>query len=990
MAQRRTKLIFAASIVALATLAGSSLLGMRAAYGADGSDNGHQSVSVQQAIAGMKAKDPVVWDYSSQAVQDAHNALADNQVRESPFYTVTVGNVGSSRMKKSFTYLSIPRGGLGKVGYSGEDGAEYSADHGFTMSWSSFVYSHDVWVNVRLNNDKEIKSVNDVTIRPSHLILEKKVIDTHTIAVKIPYSSDGYRLSVEFASQQHTVREDWGKLSDKGVKINTEPKNSMMIFAQPEVEGTAEGRATIPTETSGKIQYIDPNAAFPVIKNDTEIVYLKKGVHWMGAKRQADFPASVRWVYFEPGAYLKGALNFAENTNITNYKVTGYGVLSTEQYGYETDINNNFNHRVAKNCHASCVKPLFFRSADTQQTLDLQGVTVKEPTYHSFVVYGHEDSFVENVRNYQQVGAWYYQTDALELYKGSTMKNVFFHSNDDTLKLYHANLTVNNAVIWKGGNGSVVQWGWDRHNIDNVVAQNVDVIHSRMYMSWASNTCVFNSSNFYGGIPEHDTSSDQIVVQNMTFRNFHVEGAANCAIRLTAQNLTKHITIDGLYIDKWTDQDYNGVGSWIKMQNNKEGKTATFGDDTEGSGLTIKNFFVGGEGISSDDENWAHDKLGRLNFDARFYKKWNVTYDRPNGGDVNATPEVSIDNFSDGQTVGNHDVRLGLSERNAKTIAVDVNGTSFEVKNENGKKVSYIHLDRAHNTIRVVAQGYSGKRTVKYLSLLAPTASVTRVGSMSDARNDDHGPGSYVYPTNDAFKSGDFDMIDFDVYEDSDSYYFLTKVARDVSNLWYGDGFSTQQVHIYLRDAQARDTDTVPLRAGTNTYVRGGWKYAIVADGRFNAGVYTPTGHKVSDIQVDAIGDRIIARVAKSAVGYMNVKDARYQVSMYSSAEEKEGVNNIRPIYSKQCWERKTNACSADWIQGYRFGGAKGGIRAKLHILLTHLHPMLSISSLALRQLTVLKHKLLALIRIRTSCLTLLWLHNAYSTSLNKKYAIFA
>ncbi len=99
--------------------------------------------------------------------------------------------------------------------------------------------------------------------------------------------------------------------------IEAEPRNSMMIFAKPEVKGTQEGEKTIPTEQSGRMLTVEPGEFPHSIPEGTEIIYLKQGSHWMGSKRQADFPASVRWVYFEPGAYLKGALNFAGNRNVT-------------------------------------------------------------------------------------------------------------------------------------------------------------------------------------------------------------------------------------------------------------------------------------------------------------------------------------------------------------------------------------------------------------------------------------------------------------------------------------------------------------------------------------------------------------------------------------------------------------------------------------------------------------------------------------------------
>src|SRR5699024_7289461 len=91
-----------------------------------------------------------------------------------------------------------------------------------------------------------------------------------------------------------------------------------------------------------------------------------------------------------------------------SYKVTGYGVLSGERYVYEADTREGYRHRTeSTDCHADCVKMLQFASKDDPQHLDLHGVTIAEPPYHSFVVYGNEDTFTMDVRRYQQVGSWY-------------------------------------------------------------------------------------------------------------------------------------------------------------------------------------------------------------------------------------------------------------------------------------------------------------------------------------------------------------------------------------------------------------------------------------------------------------------------------------------------------------------------------------------------------------------------------------------------------
>ncbi|TCD54422.1 dextranase [Alloscardovia theropitheci] len=894
---------------------------------------------------------PVVWGYGADAIKDSKNALKDNQVRESPFYSVKVGNVSSDKKLDSFTYLSIPRGGLGKVGYNGTDGAEFAAENGFTMSWSSFVYSKDVWVNVSLNTGAKISSADDVTIRPTSLKFEKKMVDDHTIAVKVPFNQGGYRFSVEFASEQtkvfangaggavtefSTAADKDDQLKNAKDYIETEPRNSMMVFAQPKVEGTDEGKATIPTAQDGKMLVLEPGEFPKTIADDVEIIYLKSGSHWMGSKRQAEFGPSVRWVYFEPGAYLKGALKFTGNPKYTNYKLTGYGVLSTEQYGYETSTTNGFNHRPDKDdqCWNSCVKPMLFTSDAIQQKLDLQGLTVKEPSYHSYAHYayvpkdaeeakvrpmGSEETFSMDIRNYQQVGAWYWQTDGLDLHTGSTMRDTFFHANDDVIKLYHDNVKSKNVVIWKNENGPIFQWGWVGRNINNVHVENTEIIHSRMYWGGNSNMCVFNSAGDLWGGSHKESPAPNYWVQNMTFKNTRVEGTLNCGIRIDNQGSMKNVTIDGFYVDDWTGQRQDLQQSTLKMAKSWDGKYGTFGDKDTANGLIIRNYYVKGQGISFADENWQGDQLGRLAFDPSLEGQWTVGYD---GEATGKKPEITVDSHTNGQTVESRDLTLKGSVKDAKSVTIDVNGKEVPGKvSADGKFEATIHLDRVSNSVRILAQSETGVKSAKYIAL---TAFGNKMGSIADAKGDDNGPGSYTYPTNGAFAEGNFDMTNFDAYDDGDSYNFVTSLATEINNPWGGNGISTQQLNIYLRDGKATDDAVVPLRKGTQTYVKGAWKYAIIADGRYNPGVYAPDGTKVGDLEISAIGNRLAVTVKKSVIKDIDAASAQYEVSLYSSAEGGEGVDNVRPVYSAACFAGTAEGCTGSWLHEYRFGGAKG------------------------------------------------------------------
>ena len=860
--------------------------------------------------------------------------LAGDQVRQSRFYDASVTPTrGRPIAYPSFVYMSVPRGGNDKIGYTEEDGAEFTAKAGYSMSWSSFEYSEDVWVNVTLKTGQKITSIDQVTVRPTDLGLKKRLVNSSTIAVKVPYSKDGYRFSVEFDPQQVTAYNDLsggsGTLTTEKAgnrAVHTEPQNSMLIFANPK-PSAKQAAELIPSKKSGSIYR--PKAGLVNNLNDIsqEIVYFEPGTYYMGSDYHAVLPANVKWVYLAPGAYVKGAFRFLHDTQQA-YKVTGLGVLSGEQYVYEADTTNGYRHNVNENCHVTCVKMLQFESSNTGQTLQVQGVTVNEPPYHSFVTYAHDDAGTEigvedfrmNVANYKQVGSWYWQTDGIELYDDGQMKNTFFHANDDVLKIYHNRVKIKNTVIWKNENGPVVQWGWVPRDIDGVSVRNTDVIHNRMYWKDVKyNTCVFNSSSHYEDMGATDRADPATTVQNMTFTDTRVEGAVNCAIRAYALSNTENININGLAIDEWNDLDQASQANKLKRYTDRTGTKVTIGNEVrDGNGLRLHNYTVGGTPIWKAGNNWASDELGRLDFDGDTWDSWNATYD---GQPTGRAPKLTINGPADGSIAASRTVTFS-GTTDAARLTIRVNGTETRVPLKRGSFSTTVTLPEVSNRIVITATSRNGVMAVDRRTL---TAYGDKIGAVADPTGDDNGPGSYTYPTDGAFNAGSLDLTGLEVYRDGDTVRFVASTAGPINNPWGGNGMSTQRLNIYLSDGQS--TAITPLLPGTNTSAKGAWTYAIVADGRydssrFGSGVYGADEQKAGNITLDVNpAGKIIASVPASALTGVDLSTAGYQVSMFSDAEDGEGIGNIRPVYSAEC--ARGIGCPS-FVGPYRVGGGAG------------------------------------------------------------------
>lgn len=888
------------------------------------------------AEAAAPANTPTLKTWTHPNAVATSEPIASDQVRRSTFYDVSVTPArGRPTAYPSFVYMSVPRSGNGKIGYSEQDGAEFAADAGYTMSWSSFEYAEDVWVNVRLTTGQTITSARQVTVRPTDLGLKTRLIDGSTIAVKVPYRRDGFRFSVEFDPQQVTAYNDLsggsGALTTKKAgnrAISTEPRNAMLVFANPKPTAR-QARETIPTSRSGTIYRPEQGLVNNLNTVKADILYFEPGTYYMGSDYHAVLPARVKWIYLAPGAYVKGAFRFLHDTQ-SSYKVTGLGVLSGEQYVYEPDTANGYRHSENDQCWATCVKMLQFESSNTGQSLTVQGITINEPPYHSFVTYAHDASGAEigvenfrmDVANYKQVGSWYWQTDGIELYDDSQMKNTFFHSNDDVLKLYHSNVHVKNTVIWKNENGPVIQWGWVPRTIDNVTVGNTDIIHNRMYWKDVKyNTCVFNSSSNIADMGATDLADPSTTVKNMTFTDTRVEGAVNCAIRIFALSNTENITINGLAVDGWNGLDPQSQASTLRLYTDGAGTKVRLGNEVrQGNGLRLHNYTVGGIPIAKAGNNWASDELGRLDFDADTWNGWNATY---TGQPTGRAPKLTINGPEDGAIIKARDAGASFSGRtDAARLTVRVNGVDKGIRVRHGRFSAHVALSAITNKIVFTAIGRNKVMTVDRRTI---TSYGNLMGATTDPVGDDDGPGSYTYPTDGAFNAGSFDLTGMQVYRDGELVRFVVSTAGAINNPWGGNGMSTQRLNIYLSDGLS--STPTPLLPGTNTSAAGAWNYAVVADGRYDdarysSGVYAADHDKISGLTLDVDPKgTIIASVPASAFDGIDLSSAGYQVSLFSDAEDGEGIGGVRPVYSAEC---ASSITCPDFIGQYRAGGGAG------------------------------------------------------------------
>jgi alpha-amylase/alpha-mannosidase (GH57 family) len=113
---------------------------------------------------------------------------------------------------------------------------------------------------------------------------------------------------------------------------------------------------------------------------------------------------------------------------------------------------------------------------------------------------------------------------------------------------------------------------------------------------------------------------------------------------------------------------------------------------------------------------------------------------------------------------------------------------------------------------------------------------------LADPANDDHGPGSYVYPKDAVFKSGVFDLTGLTIGYDEADYIFRLQFRGPVINEWGSpNGLSVQTIDLYL-DVDGPQTGDRLLLPGRNASLGSdyGWDYALWAEG-WTPGIYMPS-----------------------------------------------------------------------------------------------------------------------------------------------------
>ncbi len=388
-----------------------------------------------------------------------------------------------------------------------------------TIHWTHFSFEEAVTVEVTFEQDI---SGEELSILPSRFGVEISKVDAHT--ARFTLTQPG-QYSVEVGEDGY--------------------KNGLLVFADPL-------ESDIPTVDSSwaVLESVDQEM-INSISSDKTAIYFKGGVHDVGVYQ---VPANIKEIYLEGDAWVYGAfvMSGAEDSGV---KIYGRGVLSAAR------LNLRESHSIEAKNGANAIT--------------VNGVVIADYVFFAIRLLGRD-----NVIDWAKiVGGWIFNCDGIAAYANSKISNCFIWANDDTIKVYDDNITVDNVVCWQLDNGGVIQLNWGKMRAHNCRVSNLDLIH-----------CDWDSDRENNGVISCRTAGG--ANSNFLFENITVEQPVTHIFRLSPQGDTPH-PIENFTFKNWNVKMDMSLG----MKNYLEGSTP----ESPIKGLVFDNFVINGERLTQEN-----------------------------------------------------------------------------------------------------------------------------------------------------------------------------------------------------------------------------------------------------------------------------------------------------------------------------------------------------------------------------------------------------
>ena len=178
--------------------------------------------------------------------------------------------------------------------------------------------------------------------------------------------------------------------------------------------------------------------------------------------------------------------------------------------------------------------------------------------------------------------------------------------------------------------------------------------------------------------------------------------------------------------------------------------------------------------------------------------------------------------------------------------------------------------------------------------------------SVEDPVGDDHGPGTYTYPTDPVFAPGSYDIELFEVGTENDDVVFTFEIESGVQNPWGSPrGLSIQTFDIYIDVDREVDGGARLLLPGRNAALEpgSGWEIAITVEGwepaLYRADLDGAIEEETPSFDVIVFGEqgKIVVRIPRSLVADSDPTTWAYAAAVMSQEGfPSPGVRRVRDV----------------------------------------------------------------------------------------------
>jgi glucoamylase len=172
------------------------------------------------------------------------------------------------------------------------------------------------------------------------------------------------------------------------------------------------------------------------------------------------------------------------------------------------------------------------------------------------------------------------------------------------------------------------------------------------------------------------------------------------------------------------------------------------------------------------------------------------------------------------------------------------------------------------SVLNIVATAGDGATAREVRTVVFDFVPGTLIYEAGDPLNDDHGPGTYAYPTSDNFKAGAFDLEQFQVFDGGDAIIFRAR-TRDLTAT-FGSPLGAQLLDVYVHVPGASQSSTAAAYPQRNYSIAAGgaWSRRIEVQG-FGQEYVDASGTALGTVTISAneISRYITFSVPKASLG---------------------------------------------------------------------------------------------------------------------------